>query len=81
MEAVMEPVYLMDLEKELAGPGVEEALRRNDAILSGLQRRIDEALKSGLPPDEYQAASSLSEANTVARKLLRLAVREGGGAH
>ncbi len=81
MEAVTEPVYLLNLEKELAGPNAEEALRRSDAVLLGLQRRIDEAMKSGLPPDEYQSVSALSEANTVARKLLRLAVREGGAAH
>ncbi len=80
MEAVMEQVYLLDLEKELAGPGAEEALRRSDAVLVGLQHRIDEDLKKGLPPEEYQSVSSLSEANTVARKLLRLAVREGGAA-
>ncbi len=81
MEAVTEPVYLLDLEKELSGPNAEEALKRSDAVLVGLQHRIDEAMKKGLPPEEYQSVSSLSEANTVARKLLRLAVREGGAAH
>ncbi len=81
MEAMIEPVYLLDIERELAGPDAGEALRRSDAVLSALQRRIDEAMKEGLPPEEYKSVSSLSEANTVARKLLRLAVREGGGTH
>lgn len=76
-----EPIRLLEIEKELAGPERETALARYDAVLVGLQHRIDEAMRAGLPPDEYQSASSLSEANTVARKLLRLAVREGGAAH
>ena len=40
MEAVSEPVMLMELERELAGPDREAVLARHDALLSGLDRRI-----------------------------------------
>ena len=78
MEAVKDPVMLMELERELAGPGREAALARYDAVLAGLDRRIGEAMKSGLPPDEYPKVDALKEANTTARKILRLAVRVDG---
>ena len=80
MEAVSEPVMLMELERELSGPDREAALVRYDAVLSGLDRRIGEAMKSGLPPDEYSKAEELKEANVLARKILRLTVRVGGEA-
>ena len=80
MEAVNGPVMLMEIERELAGPGKETALARYDAILSGLDRRIEAAMKNGLPPDEFPRVEALREANTLARKILRLAVRVDGEA-
>jgi len=80
MEAVNEPVMLMELERELAGPDREAALARYDAVLSRLDRRIGESMKSGLPPDEYSKAEELKEANVLARKILRLTVRVDGEA-
>jgi len=80
MEAVSEPVMLMELERELAGPDREVALARHDAVLSRLDRRIADAMKSGLPPDEYSKAEELKEANVLARKILRLTVRVDGEA-
>ncbi len=80
MEAVNKPLMLMDIERELAGPDREAALVRYDAILSRLDRRIDEAMKSGLPPDEFPNAELLKEANGIARKILRLTARVGGEA-
>ena len=73
-----EPVRLLEIEKELAGPGKEAALARYDAVLVALERRIDAAMKEGLPPDEYPAVEALREANTLARKILRLTVRVDG---
>ena len=78
MEAVKEPVMLLEIERELAGPGSAEALARYDAVLVGLERRIDEAMRKGLPPDEYPNVEFLREANTLARKILRLTARVGG---
>ena len=75
-----EPVRLLEIEKELAGPGREAALAKYDAILAGLDRRLDEALRRGLPPDEFPAAEELREANVLARKILRLTARVGGEA-
>ena len=75
MEAVNEPVRLMEIEKELAGPQKEAALAKYDAVLSSLAARIDAALQAGLPPDEFPKVEALKEANTVARKILRLTVR------
>ena len=80
MEAVNEPVRLMEIEKELAGPQREAALARYDAVLSALAKRIDAAMKAGLPPDEFPKVEKLMEANIIARKILRLTVRVGGEA-
>ena len=79
MEALKEPLRLLAIEKELAGPDKEAALARYDAVLVGLATRLDAALKAGLPPDEFPRAEELKEANTLARKILRLTVRVGGG--
>ena len=80
MEAVNEPIRLLEIEKELAGPQRDAALARHDAVLAGLERRIDAAMKAGLPPDEYPKVEALREANTLARKILRLTARVGGQA-
>ena len=80
MEAVNDPVRLMEIEKELAGPQKEAALAKYDAVLSALARRIDAAMKAGLPPEEFPRVSELGEANVLARKILRLTVRVDGEA-
>ena len=68
---------LLEIEKELAGPGKAEAAARYDAILVGLQERLREAMRVGLPPAEYPKAEGLGEAITLARKLIRLQTKEG----
>ncbi len=80
MEAVRGPVMLMEIERELAGAGASAALVRYDAVLAGLDRRLDEAMKAGLPPEEFPRATALKEANILARKILRLTARVGGEA-
>ena len=75
METVNEPVRLLEIERELAGPGKEAALARYDAMLIALGERLDSAMKAGLPPDEFPRAEALQEANIIARKILRLAIR------
>ena len=80
MEAVKSPVMLMEIERELAGPQKEAALARYDAVLSALAEKIDAAMQAGLPPDEFPKAEALKEANTLARKILRLTVRVDGDA-
>ena len=79
MEAVNEPVRLMEIEKELAGPQREAALARYDAVLVALERRLEAAMKEGMSPDEFPKLEQLREANTLARKILRLTVRVGSG--
>ena len=80
MEAVNESRALLDIEKELAGPDREAALARYDAMLVALDRRLEAAMREGLPPDEFPNVAMLREANTLARKILRLTVRVGGEA-
>ena len=80
MEAVNEPNLLLEIEKELAGPDREAALVKYDAILVALERRIEAAMREGLPPEEFPKVEALKEANTLARKILRLTVRVGGEA-
>ncbi len=79
MEALSEPLRLLEIEKELAGPNKDAALARYDKVLADLAARLDAALKAGLPPDEFPRAEALKEANTLARKILRLTVRVDGG--
>lgn len=79
MEALSEPLRLLEIEKELAGPSKDAALARYDKVLADLSARLDAALKAGLPPDEFPRAEALKEANTLARKILRLTVRVDGG--
>ena len=79
MEALNEPLRLLEIEKELAGPNKDAALVRYDKVLADLSARLDAALKAGLPPDEFPRAEALKEANTLARKILRLTVRVDGG--
>ena len=80
MEAVNEPKMLLEIERELAGPDAGAHLTRYDAVLVALERRLEAAMKEGLPPDEYPKAEALREANTLARKILRLTARVGGEA-
>ena len=80
MEAMTEPKMLLEIEKERAGPDAERYLARYDAVLVALERRLGAAMKEGLPPEEYPKAEALREANTLARKILRLTVRVDGEA-
>ena len=75
-----EPLRLLEIEKELAGPERDAALARYDKVLADLSARIDDALRRGLSPDEYPKVERLKEANVLARKILRLAVRVDGQA-
>jgi len=68
---------LLAIERELSGPGAQEALARHDAVLAALDSRLGAALRDGVPPEEYPKLEQLREANSVARKILRLAVRDG----
>ena len=81
MEAVNEPLRLLEIEKDLAGPDREAALARYDKVLLGLSARIDEALRQGLAPDEFPKVELLKEATILARKILRLTVRVDGEVH
>ena len=78
MEAVNESRLLLEIERELAGPDAGERLVRYDAVLVRLGRRLEAAMREGLSPDEYPKAEALMEANTLARKILRLTVRVDG---
>ena len=79
MATLNEPLRLLEIEKELAGPNKDAALARYDKVLADLSARLDEALKTGLPPEEFPRVEELREANTLARKILRLTVRVDGG--
>ena len=73
-----EPVKLLEIEKELAGPEKEAALAKYDKVLVDLSARIEAAMKEGLSPEEFPKVEELKEANTIARKILRLTVRVEG---
>ncbi|MCQ2388957.1 MAG: hypothetical protein MJ138_04525 [Kiritimatiellae bacterium] len=67
---------LLEIEKELAGPEKAAALEKHDAVLVALQGRLKDALRTGLPPGEFAKCEGLDEAIVVARKLLRLQIKE-----
>lgn len=67
---------LLEIEKDLSGPDAEAALARYDAVLLGLQRRVEEAVRKGLPPGDYAKTEGLADAVVVARKLLRLQMKK-----
>ena len=67
---------LLAIEKELKGAGGKAAMKKHDRVLAALGERLEKALQAGLPPAEYPRVEMLREANVVARKLLRLAVRK-----
>ena len=71
-------MQLLEIEKELSGTESEAALAKHDAVLAALEERIAEAMRVGLPPDEYSRVKELREANLTARKILRISAREGG---
>ena len=73
-------MQLLEIERELSAPGGEEAMQKHDEILIRLDQRLADALREGLPREEYERAELLKEAVLVARKLLRLQVRNGQGA-
>ena len=69
-------MQLLAIEKELAGADGEAAMKRYDDILVALGQRLTQELQQGLAPDDYASAEKLGEAVVVARKLLRLSLRE-----
>ena len=71
-------MQLLEIEKELSGAESEAALAKHDAVLAALEGRIAEAMRVGLPPDEYSRIEELREANLTARKILRISAHEGG---
>ena len=77
MDAVAPGPQLLALERELSGPGAQEALARHDAVLLGLENRLDGALREGVSPEDFSRLQELRDANVVARKILRLALRDG----
>lgn len=68
-------MQLLEIERELAGPDREEALRKYDEVLVALGNRLEAALAQGLPPDEFAKCEGLPEVVVVARKLLRLQIK------
>ena len=46
-------------------------------MLAGLDARLADALRDGVSPDDFPKLEQLREANVLARKILRLALRDG----
>ena len=65
---------LLEIEKDLKARG-ENAMREYDGRLLALNERLESALRSGLPRDEFARGEELKAAIVIARKLLRLQVR------
>ena len=66
---------LLEIERELAGAEKDAALAKYDGMLVALGERLRVALSKGVPPSDYRKFRELAEAAVVARKLLRLQVR------
>lgn len=70
-------VKLLEIEHALSGPDKQTALRQYDDILIGLDSRLSQVLDAGLPREDFLRAEKLKAATQLARKLLRLAVKDG----
>ena len=66
---------LLAIERELKGPEGKTALEKYDRVLVALGERLRLTLRMGVPPNEFSRCEELEEANTIARKLLRLECR------
>lgn len=66
---------LLEIEKELSGENRDHALERYDAQLIALSDRLSSAMRGGMLPEEFAKCEALGEAVVIARKLLRLQVR------
>ena len=67
---------LLEIEKELAGADRQAALVRYDERLIALGARLRAAMDAGLTPDDFAKCEPLAGVVTIARKLLRLQVKE-----
>ena len=76
MRVKSDTMELLAIERELKGPEGMAAMEKYDQVLVALGERLESALRAGLSPAEYSRAEKLRDANVVARKLLRLAVRK-----
>lgn len=69
---------LLSIENELTGPDRDAAFARYDATLAALDERVGAQLQLGLNRDDFVRAEQLKEATVIARKLLRLVMKDGG---
>ena len=70
MDAVKKPTHLLTIEKELDGPGREEALARYDAVLAALRDVIAEE-DPGKPLSDEKISERLQEEGfPVARRTV-----------
>lgn len=77
METVNEnPLRLLKIEEELAGPEADAAVRKYDAELLEIDARLKSEMNRGLAPEDFAKAEELKEAVLIARKLIRLAAQK-----
>lgn len=77
METVNEnPLRLLKIEEELAGPEASEAVRKYDAELLEIDARAKDAMNRGLAPEDFAKVEELKDAVLIARKLIRLAAQK-----
>lgn len=67
---------LLEIERELAGPDRQKAMVKYDEQLIALGARLRAAMDAGLTPDDFARCEPLAEVVTIARKLIRLQVKE-----
>lgn len=66
---------LLEIERELKGPGGSAAMEKYDQVLVALGERLAVLLREGLPPAEHARCEELAKANVIARKVLRLCLK------
>ena len=71
---------LLEIERELAGEGKEAAMEKYDRVLVALGERLAQAMTAGMTPAEYGKCEPLKDVVVVARKLLRLQIRDANPA-
>ena len=66
---------LLEIEKEFRRDG-EKAMRKYDAVLVRLGERLADAMTRGVAPAQFHRLEQLGEAVTIARKVMRLQLRD-----
>ena len=69
------PLQMLGMEEELSGPDAQEVMKKYDTKLINLDQRRVQAMNQGLTQEDFKRCECLGEAIILARKIIRLAIK------